>query len=59
MELHFDDENRERKIVNELYQCFEKYFLTVYQGIKNGNYWYKIIIKDLQGLEETYNMWNI
>ncbi|MDD4779233.1 MAG: hypothetical protein PHT02_01325 [Tissierellia bacterium] len=56
MELFFTDENRERDIVNDLNRCFKDYFMTVYQGIKNGDYWYKIIIKDLQGLAESYNM---
>jgi hypothetical protein len=56
MELFFENEDRERTIINEL-SYYRECFNTVYQGMKNYKNWYKISVKDMQKLEEFYTNW--
>ena len=57
MEIYFSDKEQERKITNELSDCFSRYFNVVWQGYKNGCQWYKIIVKDSYGLEQLFNQY--
>lgn len=53
-EMQFDNEERERKIINELTD-FRQYFNVIYQGYKDSCHWYKIKITDMNGLSNAYS----
>lgn len=50
--IYLNNEN-ERDVVNRLYN-FKEYINVVYWGVKNGLSQYKIIAKDIQGLNKIY-----